>query len=105
MDYAILMTTRYKQARNSMGKREAVADAVSASVPSIMVSALGFFAATFGVALYSNVDIISSMCTLMARGAVVSMLSVIFILPSLLTCLDPLIRHTSLGFSKEAKAR
>lgn len=105
VDYAILMTTRYKQARNSMGKREAVADAVSASVPSIMVSALGFFAATFGVALYSNVDIISSMCTLMARGAVVSMLSVIFILPSLLTCLDPLIRHTSLGFRKEAKAR
>ncbi|MBC8529910.1 MMPL family transporter [Christensenellaceae bacterium NSJ-44] len=99
VDYAILMTTRYKRERG-MGKtgREAVDIALSASIPSILVSALGFFAATFGVALYSNVDIISSMCSLMARGAIVSMLCVLFILPAMLILFDKVIVRTSLGF-------
>ena len=92
VDYAILMTTRYKKERiEGMAKHEAVATAVETSIPSIIVSALGFFSATFGVALYSDLDIISSMCTLMARGAIISMLSVIFILPSLLLALDKVI--------------
>lgn len=102
VDYAILMTTRYKRERR-LGKsgREAVDVALSASIPSILVSALGFFAATFGVALYSNVDIISSMCNLMARGAIVSMLCVLFILPAMLILFDKVIVHTSLGFKNK----
>ena len=67
-------------------------------MPSIMVSALGFFAATFGVAIYSDIDIISSLCTLMARGAVISMLVVMFILPSMFMLFDKLICKTSKGF-------
>lgn len=102
VDYAILMTTRYKRERR-LGKsgHEAVDVALSASIPSILVSALGFFAATFGVALYSNVDIISSMCNLMARGAIVSMLCVLFILPAMLILFDKVIVHTSLGFKNK----
>lgn len=96
VDYAILMTTRYKKERiDGMDKRAAVSTALSTSIPSIIVSALGFFSATFGVALYSDLDIISSMCTLMARGAIISMLSVIFILPSMLMVLDPVICRTT----------
>ncbi len=96
VDYAILMTTRYKTERlGGLSKRDAVTKALSTSIPSILVSALGFFAATFGVAVYSNIDIISSMCSLMARGALVSMLSVIFVLPSLLMLLDKLICATT----------
>ena len=84
VDYAILMTTRYKQSRISgIGKREAVTSALAESVPSIIVSGMGLFAATFGVALYSDIDIISSMCMLMARGALISMACVIFILPAM----------------------
>lgn len=99
VDYAILMTTRYKKERSEgLNKREAVNKALAASMPSIIVSAVGFFAATFGVALYSNVDLISSMCNLMARGAVVSMLSVIFILPAMFMLLDKVICKTSIGF-------
>ena len=98
VDYAILMTTRYKTERaEGAGKRQAVTTALSTSIPSIIVSGMGLFAATFGVALYSDIDIISSMCMLMARGAIVSMLCVIFILPALLMLCDKLIGVTTLG--------
>ena len=106
VDYAILMTTRYKkERREGRDKRGAVTTALAASMPSILVSALGFFAATFGVAVYSNIDIIGSMCSLMARGAIISMLSVVFVLPSLLMLLDGLILRTGWGFrEKQTKA-
>ncbi len=98
VDYAILMTTRYKTERSEgASKRQAVTTALSTSIPSIIVSGMGLFAATFGVALYSDIDIISSMCMLMARGAIVSMLCVIFILPALLMLCDKLIGVTTLG--------
>lgn len=88
VDYAILMTTRYKRERAAgESKKEAISIALGTSIPSIIVSALGFFAATFGVGMIASVDMISSLCILMARGAIISMLVVIFILPSLLYCL------------------
>ncbi|MEA5038473.1 MAG: MMPL family transporter [Clostridiaceae bacterium] len=99
VDYAILLTTRYRTERfRGKEKREAITTALSASIPSIVVSALGFFAATFGVGLYSNISLISSMCDLMARGAIISMLSVIFIAPAMFMLLDPIICKTSAGF-------
>lgn len=102
VDYAILMTTRYKSERIAGNdKRHSVATALAASIPSIIVSGMGLFAATFGVAVYSDIDIISSMCMLMARGAVVSMLCVIFILPSLLMLCDKLICATTFGMKKK----
>lgn len=98
VDYAILMTTRYKAERAlGNGKKESVETALATSTPSIIVSGMGMFAATFGVALYSNIDIVSSMCMLVARGAVVSMLCVVFILPALLMLLDKVIGKTTLG--------
>lgn len=98
VDYAILMTTRYKAERlRGERKQSAVYTALTASIPSIIVSGMGLFAATFGVALYSNIDIISSMCMLMARGAVISMLCVIFILPALLLLCDRLVCATTCG--------
>ena len=101
VDYAILMTTRYKAERvGGQDKRSAVIMALAASTPSIIVSGMGLFAATFGVAIYSNIDMISSMCMLMARGAVVSMLCVIFILPALLTLCDKIICATTFGMKK-----
>ena len=104
VDYAILMTTRYKAERlNGCGKREAVSAALAASVPSIIVSGMGLFAATFGVAIYSDIDIISSMCMLMARGAVVSVVCVIFILPALLMLCDRIVIATTLGMRKLKK--
>ena len=103
VDYAILMTTRYKQERAAgKDKRQAVATALATSIPSILVSGTGLFAATFGVAMYSKVDIIRSMCMLMARGAVVSMVCVIFILPSLLMLCDRAIRATTAGMKPAA---
>lgn len=99
VDYAILMTTRYKRERFAGAtKKEAITTALSTSIPSIIVSALGFFAATFGVGLISSVDMIGSLCSLMARGAIVSMIVVIFVLPSLFVLLDKIIIHTSMGF-------
>jgi predicted RND superfamily exporter protein len=99
VDYAILMTSKYKKERSSgQEKRQAITNALSSALPSIIVSALGFFAATFGVALYSDIDIISSMCSLMARGAIISMLSVIFVLPAMFMLFDKLVCKTSLGF-------
>lgn len=101
VDYAILMTTRYKAERiRGNGKKDAVWTALSTSIPSIIVSGMGLFAATFGVAVYSDIDIIGSMCMLMARGAVVSMLAVIFILPALLLLCDKIICATTWGMKK-----
>ena len=85
VDYAILMTNKYKRARNH-------------GAQSIMVSALSFFAATIGVGLYSNIDMISSLCILMARGALISMVVVIFVLPSMFMVFDKVIVKTSKGF-------
>lgn len=99
VDYAILMTNKYKRARyKGAEKQEAITQAVRESAQSIMVSALGFFAATFGVGMYSNIDMISSLCTLMARGAIISMIVVIFILPAMFMVFDKLICATSVGF-------
>ncbi len=99
VDYAILMTTRYKRERaTGNSKKEAISIALGTSIPSIIVSALGFFAATFGVGMIASVDMIASLCTLMARGAIISMFVVIFVLPSLFVLLDKVIIHTSLGF-------
>ncbi len=102
VDYAILMTTRYKAERiRGNGKKDAVRTALSTSIPSIIVSGMGLFAATFGVAIYSDIDIIGSMCILMARGAIVSMLAVIFILPALLLLCDKIICATTWGMRKK----
>ncbi len=100
VDYAILMTTRYKRERHlGNDKRTAVITALETSIPSIVVSAMGLFAATVGVAIYSDVDMIGSLCALMARGAVVSMLCVILILPAMFMLLDKVIGKTTIGFS------
>ncbi len=111
VDYAILMTTRYKAERRSgKSRKESVRIAHATSIPSIIVSALSFFAATFGVGLYSKIDMISALCVLMSRGALISMTVVIFVLPSLLLMFDRVIIYTSRGFrtkknkdTKEAK--
>lgn len=98
VDYAILMTTRYKKERcKGKPKKEAVYIALSTSISSVIVSALGFFAATFGVGLYSDIDMISALCSLMARGAIISMFTVIFILPSALMIFDKPICATTKG--------
>ncbi len=98
VDYAILMSTRYKTERmGGLGKHEAVDTAVQASIPSILVSALGFFAATFSVSVYSNIYVISLMCSLLARGAIISMIVVIFLLPSMLMAFDHIICKTTRG--------
>ena len=103
VDYAILMTTRYKKERNrGRSKKEAISIAHSLNMNSIIVSALTFFAATIGVGIYSKVDMIGSLCTLMSRGAIISMVVVLLILPAMLTVFDKVITHTSFGF-KEAK--
>lgn len=104
VDYAILMTTRYKRERSKgQEKVEAISIALSASLPSILVSALGFFAATLGVALYSDVDMIRALCALMARGAIISLLCVALILPAMFLMADRLIRATSKGFLPEGE--
>lgn len=99
VDYAILMTTRYQRERSrGAGKFDAITTAHKFSAQSIIVSALSFFAATIGVGLYSNIDMISSLCILMARGALVSMVVVVLILPSLFMVFDKIIVKTSKGF-------
>lgn len=103
VDYAILMSTRYKTERAAgKKKREAVEIASATSIPSILVSALGFFAATFGVGLYSNVGLISQLCNMMARGAIISMATVILVLPSLLMTLDGLVIRSTKGLKQSA---
>lgn len=106
VDYAILMTTRYKRERAAgNSKKEAISIALGTSIPTIIVSALGFFAATFGVGMIASVDMIASLCTLMARGAIISMFVVIFVLPSLFVLLDKVIIHTSLGFKPKKNSQ
>lgn len=102
VDYAILMTNKYKKARhNGADKQEAVQSALGSSLQSVFVSALSFFAATFGVGMYSSIDMISSLCVLLARGAIISFLIVAFVLPALFMIFDKLIIHTSIGFIPE----
>ncbi len=102
VDYAILMTNRYKKERNSgKDKRTSVTIALSTSIQSVFVSALSFFAATFGVGMYSNIDMISALCILMARGAIISMFVVIFILPAMFMVFDKIICNTSIGFGSK----
>ena len=101
VDYAILFTNRYKRERNAgLDARNAVSVAHMKTMPSVCVSAIGFFAATFGVSVYSNIDIISSMVFYMARGAAVSMLIVMFILPAMIVLFDKIIIKTSRGFEQ-----
>ena len=104
VDYAILMSTRYKLERNSgKDKTESVTIALSTSIKSIIVSALGFFAATFGVGVYSRVDMISQLCSLLSRGAIISMVTVILILPSMLMLFDPIIIRSTFGMKNARK--
>ena len=103
VDYAILMTTRYKAERRTKSSKESAAAALAVSLPSIIVSGCGLFAATFGVAVYSDMDIISSMCMLMARGAIISVLMVAFILPAMLILCDKAIIATTLDMRKNVK--
>lgn len=104
VDYAILMTTRYKKERTKgNGKQASIQIALGSSISSVIVSALGFFAATFGVGLYSDIDMISALCTLMARGAIISMITVIFILPSMLMVFDKVICTTTIGMKTKQK--
>lgn len=99
VDYAILTTNKYKRARNSgAGKQEAIETAMHSCLPSVFVSALSFFAATFGVGVYSSIDMISSLCILLARGAIISFFVVAFILPAMFMVFDKLICATSAGF-------
>ncbi len=99
VDYAILMTNKYKRERSrGAGKRDAVATALNGSLQSVFVSALSFFAATFGVGMYSSIDMISSLCMLLARGALISLVVVAFILPAMFMVFDKLICVTSIGF-------
>lgn len=104
VDYAILMTTRYRKERSrGAEKKEAITTSLGTSIKSIIVSAFGFFAATFGVGVYSDIDMISSLCTLMARGALISMVVVIFVLPSMFMVFDKIICKTSAGFRTDVK--
>ena len=101
VDYAILLTTRYKTERiNGKDKKTAVHESLRASIPSIIVSGIGLFAATVGVAVYSDIEIISSMCMLLARGAFISMLLVIFVLPAAFMLCDKIICKTTYGMTK-----
>lgn len=103
IDYAILMTTKYLEARKKMDKKSSVKYALDGSVSSIIVSALCFFGATFGVGIYSKLEMISSLCILIARGAIISMIVVIFVLPALLIIFDKLICKTTLGMKGRKK--
>jgi hypothetical protein len=99
VDYAILITNKYKKARyQGNGKKEAVSSAMNSSLQSVFVSALSFFAATFGVGLYSSIDMISALCVLLARGALISLLVVVFVLPAMFMIFDNIICKTSAGF-------
>lgn len=102
VDYAILMTNRYHKERtvNGRSKKEAISIAHNTSIKSILTSGFCFFAATFGVSAYSEIDMISSICTLLSRGAVISMVVVIFILPAMLWVFDGIIARTSLDMIK-----
>ncbi|MDK2808291.1 MAG: uncharacterized protein PWP24_1026, partial [Clostridiales bacterium] len=99
VDYAILMTSKYQKHRNNgLSKKESISLAHKSSMKSILISGLSFFAATFGVGMYSEIDMISSLCTLLSRGAIISTIVVIFVLPALFMIFDPIICKTSIGF-------
>lgn len=99
VDYAILMTSKYQKARNNgCSKKEAIISAHESSMRSILISGASFFAATFGVGLYSEIDMISSICTLLSRGAIISTVVVLCILPAMFMIFDPIICKTSIGF-------
>ena len=103
VDYAILMTSRYqKERQNGHDKYEAAAIAHKASMPSIVTSGISFFAATFGVSVYTKVDVIGALCVLLARGALISMVVVLFVLPAVFILFDGLIKKTTLHFSDTA---
>ena len=105
VDYAILMTTRYQRERQrGKDKMESISIAHKTSMPSIISSGLSFFAATFGVSCYSQVEMIGSICTLLARGAIISMIVVLFVLPAMFMIFDKLICKTSIGFLGDKKA-
>lgn len=106
VDYAILMTSKYQRERG-MGKdkKEAISLAHRSSMKSILISGISFFAATFGVGLYSQIDMISSICSLLSRGAIISMLVVICVLPAMLLIFDRLICVTSIGFAKKTERK
>ena len=104
IDYAILITTKYVGKRKEgVEKREAIYEALSTSISSIFVSGLCFFAATFGVGVYSKIEMIGSLCTLMSRGAIVSMLTVVLVLPAFLMMFDKLVCKTTVGMRKNSK--
>lgn len=104
IDYAILITTKYKELRKEgKDKKEAVSEALETSISSIVVSALCFFGATFGVGAYSKIEMISSLCTLMSRGAIISMVTVVTVLPAFLLVFDKLICKTTIGMKNENK--
>ena len=106
VDYAILMTNRYKRERHKgAAKREAIEISLNTSLPSVMVSALSFFAATFGVGVYSSIDMISSLCVLLARGAIISLFVVALVLPAMFVVLDKIIIKTSIGFKPADKQK
>ena len=106
VDYAILMTNRYKRERHKgAAKREAIEISLNTSLPSVMVSALSFFAATFGVGVYSSIDMISSLCVLLARGAIISLFVVALVLPAMFVVLDKIIIKTSIGFKPADKPK
>lgn len=100
VDYAILITTQYKERRKTEDKKSSITGALAYAMPSVITSAVSFFAATIGVAVYSDIDLIGAMCKLLARGAVISMFSVLLVLPALLMLLDKIILHTTLGVGK-----
>ena len=104
VDYAILMTSRYQKERGKgKSKKEAIGIAHETSMKSILISGCSFFAATFGVGLYSKIDMISSICTLLSRGAIISTVIVICVLPSLFIILDKVICSTSIGFGPKRR--
>lgn len=104
VDYAILMTSNYQKQRHlGKTKKESISIAHKFSMKSIIVSGCSFFAATFGVALYSQVDMIGSICTLLARGAVISTVVVLLVLPAMFMVFDPIIVRTSKGFLPDKK--
>lgn len=108
VDYAILMTSKYQKARGKgMTKKEAISQAHESSMKSILISGASFFAATFGVGLYSQIDMISSICTLLSRGAIISTIVVLCVLPAMFLVFDPVILKTSIGFGpgKEKKQK
>ena len=106
MDYAILMTSRYQKERHlGKTKKEAISIAHKTSMKSVIISGCSFFAATFGVGMYSQVDMIGAICTLLSRGAVISTVVVLLVLPAMFMIFDPLIVRTSIGFLPAKKQK